>query len=304
MRGVGAWRRRLAIGIAFVVVALPLAGCETFRGRPGRLYSIAEELANARETLPTIAASYRSAATEDDRKFHRTEYIALRMYIIDAEFTEFETALTKERGEFGFTTALVTQGLTTAGAVFTPANTVRTLSALAGGVNASRGFYDSELLVNKTIQIVQSQMEAQRDIVAARIIGKVDYSTRTYPLSAALHDLEDYYRAGTLTAGLIKASAEAGEAAKEAALNKEAVMVIQGGAFEPKEDTTRLVLAYLAPGPKRAERLTKMSDCLFAVGFRTAVGGRPNALSFSIGAQNRGPRSNMIKCAKDNKDPM
>jgi hypothetical protein len=226
------------------------------------------------------------------------------MYIIDAEFTEFETALTKEREEFGFTTALVTQGLTTAGAVFTPANTVRTLSALAGGVNASRGFYDSELLVGKTIQIVQSQMEAKRDEVATRIITKVGYPAQTYPLSAALHDLEDYYRAGTLTAGLIKATADAGEAAKLASDNKEAVMVIQGGLFQPNEDTTRLVMAYLAPGPMRKIRLSKMSACLFSLGKRSASGGPPNALAFSIGANNRGVRLNMIKCARDNGDPM
>ncbi|UWU78385.1 hypothetical protein QA649_39710 [Bradyrhizobium sp. CB1717] len=304
MRGVAELRRvgRSFAGIA--LVGLLLAGCETFRGRPDRIYTVAEEVANAREALPGIATSYEFARSDNDRIFYRNEYIARRMYIIDAEFTEFETALTKERGEFGFTTAVVTQGLTTAGAVFTPANTVRTLSALAGGVNASRGFYDSELLVNKTIQIVQAQMEAKRDIVASRIISKVNFAPRTYPLSAALHDLEDYYRAGTLTAGLIKASAEAGEAAKEAATQKEAAMVLQGGAFQPSEDTTKRVLAYFAPGPKRADRLARMSECLFAVGFRSPSGGAPSALSFSIGANNRGARLNMMKCASENKDPM
>jgi hypothetical protein len=143
------------------------------------------------------------------------------MYIIDVEYTEYETALTRERQEFGFISAMAVQGLSTAGAVFTPANTVRVLSALSSGVNASRGFYDAELLVNKTIQIAQSQMQAKRDDVATRILGRRIESILTYPLSAALHDLEDYYRAGTLTAGLIKAAGEAGEAARVAAGVKE-----------------------------------------------------------------------------------
>src|SRR5437879_1380530 len=186
MRGVGELRRPgVALGV-LVIAGFLLAGCETFRGRPERLYTVAEEVAHARvDVLPAILDSYRAATTDSERIFYRNEYIARRMYIIDAEFTEFEAALTREREEFGFSTALVTQGLTTAGAVFTPANTVRTLSALAGGVNASRGFYDSELLVGKTIQIVQSQMEAKRDEVAARIIGKVGYSAITYPISTA-----------------------------------------------------------------------------------------------------------------------
>src|SRR5258708_18285876 len=261
----GLSRSWLAFSI-LVFAGLLLAGCETFRGRPDRLYTIAEEAAKARDALPGIEANYDLARLDNDRMFYRNEYIALRMYIIDAEFTEFESALTKERGEFGFTTALVTQGLTTAGAVFTPANTVRTLSALAGGVNASRGFYDSELLVNKTIQIVQAQMEAKRDEVATRIIGKVGYSAVTYPMSAALHDLEDYYRAGTLTAGLIKATAEAGDAAKQASMLKEAAMMVRGGAFQPNEETTKLLLNYFT-GPNLAKRLANMQTCLFKAGF-------------------------------------
>jgi hypothetical protein len=304
MRGVGQLRRGWGAFSVIVLAGLLLSGCETVRGRPERLYTVSEEVVRAREVLPTIAANYNLAVSDNDLKRFRNEYIALRMYIIDAEFTEYEIALTKERGEFGLTTALVVQGLTTAGAVFTPVNTVRTLSALAGGVNASRGFYDSELLANKTIQIIQSQMEAKRDDVAARIIGKVDYPPTTYPLPAALHDLEDYYRAGTLTAGLIKATAEAGVAAQQASDNKEAVMVVQGGLFEPNEDTTRRVQAYLAPGPKRLDRLDKMSTCLFRLGKRSATGHRPNALAFSIGINNRGARLNMIKCAEENGDPM
>ena len=306
MRSVAALRRRYVAVAAFVLAGPILSGCETFRGRPDRIYTVAEEVANAREALPGIATSYEFASTDNDRMFYRNEYIARRMYIIDAEFTEFETALTRERGEFGFTTALVTQGLTTAGAVFTPVNTVRTLSALAGGVNASRGFYDSELLVNKTIQIVQAQMEAKRDIVAARIFRKVDFPPRTYPLSAALHDLEDYYRAGTLTAGLIKAAAEAGEAAKDASLQKEAAMIVQGGAYQPKEVTTKLVLAYLKVADKdlKAKRFNDMSTCLFNANFKTIGGGKPNPYSYAIGQNNLTARSKMIACAHNNGDPM
>jgi hypothetical protein len=302
MRGVAELRRRGLVFSVLAIAGLFLSGCETFRGRPARLYTIAEEVTNARDSLPTIAANYDLARNDNDRMFYRNEYIARRMYIIDAEFTEFEAALTKEREEFGFTTALVTQGLTTAGAVFTPANTVRTLSALAGGVNASRGFYDSEILVGKTIQIVQSQMEAKRDEVATRIIQKVGYSAVTYPISAALHDLEDYYRAGTLTAGLIKATAEAGDAAKQASMLKEAAMMVRGGAFQPNEETTKLLLNYFK-GPNRTTRLTNMQTCLFKAGFRSGSGGPPDPMLF-LGATNRGPRLIMMKCAQENGDPM
>lgn len=299
MRGVAKLRRGWGVVAGIALAGVLLSGCETFRGRPERLYTVAEEVASARDSLPGVATSYELAKTDNDRKYYRNDYIARRMYIIDAEFTEFETALTRERGEFGFTTALVTQGLTTAGAVFTPVNTVRALSALAGGVNASRGFYDSELLVNKTIQIVQAQMQAKRDEVAARIIQKMDKPYTNYSLSAALHDLEDYYRAGTLTAGLIKATTEAGEAAKDASDLKEAAMRLQGGTFNPKDDIMQLVMKYLAPdNPKNASRVKLLGTCLVPLGFPRAP------ISYAIDPSSKGVRLLMRDCASRAGDPM
>jgi hypothetical protein len=297
MRGVGELRRGWVAFSVIVLAGLLLSGCETVRGRPERLIPVAQEAQNAREALPDIAGRYQSATSDTDRKRFRNEYIALRMYIIDAEFTEYEIALTKERGEFGLTTALVVQGLTTAGAVFTPVNTVRTLSALAGGVNASRGFYDSELLANKTIQIIQSQMEAKRDDVASRILSKVDFPPDTYTLPSALHDLEDYYRAGTLTSGLIKATAEAGLAAQQAAANKEIVMMLPGGRFDPTDALRKIVLSYLAPGPKRAARVQLLRDCL---GPRFPLAPILYASNPNMGSV----RVLMQECAKRAGDPM
>jgi hypothetical protein len=220
----GALRGRAMRGIGVVVACMGLAlltGCQTVQGGPERLYTIAEERTDARDvTLPEYLNGYKLARSETERLFFRNEYIARRMYIIDVEYTDYETALTKERQEFGFASAVVSQGLSTAGAVFTPANTARTLSALASGVNSSRGFYDSELLLTKTVQIAQGHMRAQRDRIARVILLQKNKSSLDYPISAALHDLEDYYRAGTITAGLIEAVGAAGQDAQIAADQK------------------------------------------------------------------------------------
>jgi hypothetical protein len=77
-------------------------------------------------------------------------------------------------------------------------------------------------------------MRASRDIVASRqILPRLNESSITYPLSAALHSLEDYYRAGTFTAGLIPALQESGAAAKIAA-DEKAVVITYGST-----DTTK-----------------------------------------------------------------
>ncbi|HXL13084.1 MAG TPA: hypothetical protein VN941_03885 [Bradyrhizobium sp.] len=237
------------MGIVAICVGLAvLTGCQTVQGGPERLYTIAEERADARDIeLPEYLNAYKATRNEVDRVFFRNEYIARRMYIIDVEYTDYETTLTKERQEFGFASAMVSQGLSTAGAVFTPANTVRTLSALAGGVNASRGFYDSELLLTKTVQIAQGHMRAQRDRIARAILLQKNKTTLEYSLSAALHDLEDYYRAGTITAGLIEAVGVAGQDAQIAAADKAQAQ----GIPDPGPGRTVLITDPTKPIPTR-----------------------------------------------------
>jgi hypothetical protein len=240
--------RGLALFAVLILASSVLGGCETVRGGPERLYTVAEERADARDTtLPEYLNGYKLARNDVERVFYRNEYIARRMYIIDVEYTDYETALTKERQEFGFASAMVSQGLSTAGAVFTPANTVRTLSALASGVNSSRGFYDSELLLTKTVQIAQGHMRAQRDRIARTILLQKNKPTLDYPLSAALHDLEDYYRAGTITAGLIEAVGIAGQDAQLAAADKAQAQ----GIPDPVTGRTLLITDPTKPIPTR-----------------------------------------------------
>jgi len=287
-------RRRVASVAALIASGVVLSGCVTARGGPERLFSISEEVAQARDVvLPIVVDKYNFAQTESDRMLARNEYIARRMYIIDVEYTEFETALTRERQEFGFITALTGQALTTAGTVFTPVNTIHTLNGLATGLNTSKGFYDSELLVSKTIQIVEGQMRAQRDDVATRIISRINKneSTITYPLSAALHDLEDYYRAGTLSAGLIKAATDAGNAAQDAATAKEAVM-LQGGSFEANDTTTLRLQAFLAAPGDRKAKVALLETCLFK-----ARGVHLPYKSIMFGANFKDLRTKVAACA-------
>ena len=66
------------------------------------------------------------------------------------------------------------------------------------------------------MEIIQSQMRANRDEVATQIIQKMGQPTSTYPLSLAYTDLETYYRAGTFASGVLKAAEVVGSNAAEA----------------------------------------------------------------------------------------
>jgi hypothetical protein len=216
MRGVGEWRGRALAFSVLLLAGLFLSGCKTIDG-PDRMYSLAEEVAAARLTVETLTAQYYGGGANE---VVRNEIISRRMYIIDVEYSQYEQALTRERQEVGFITSTTAQGLNVAGALFTPAQTVRILSGLAGGVGAVRGYYDSEVVIAKTIQIAQGQMRFLRDKVSDKIRLAMAQPLGKYPLSLAMTDVEEYYRAGTLAAGLIKAVGDSGSAADMAALDK------------------------------------------------------------------------------------
>jgi hypothetical protein len=207
---------------------------------------VPEEVAAARDSIGRLTARYYEAGiSEGERMFLRNEIISRRMYIIDVEYSEYETALTTERQRFGFVTSTVTSSLGIASTLVSPLSTAQILSGIGTGIGATRGFYDSEIVIAKTIQIAQGHMRAQRDTVAKNIFSRRNNSTIAYPLSAALSDLEDYYRAGTMTSGLIEAVGQAGGAAQEAAIEKNRVVIGYGVSTD---DDAAVLKAFWAPG--------------------------------------------------------
>jgi hypothetical protein len=267
MRGVGQLRRGWVVMAAFVLAGSLLGGCKTVDGGPDRLYPVADEVARARTLLdvegpdgvPGLVARYyavqgMSNVADSERMYWRNEIIARRMYIIDVEYTEYETALLNERQKFGFGTSLAAQSLAIAASLTTPLRSAQLLGGVAAGVGAARGFYDSEIVIAKTIQIAQGHMRASRDDIARRILPLRTASATLYPLSAAMRDLEDYYSAGTLSAGLIDALGQSGTAAQDAAVLK--ANVITG--IYTSDSTSKRLIDFL----KIAENRVKANRCL------------------------------------------
>jgi hypothetical protein len=191
MRGVAELRHRWPAVVACALAGLFLSGCKTIEGGPDRLYSIPEEVAQARGLLdvaaptgvPGLIERYYTVGTDDaQRMFLRNEIIARRMYIIDVEYSEYEASLTSERQKFGFLTTAAASALGIAATLTTPLRSAQLVSGAGAAVLGARGAYDSEVVIAKTLQIVQGYMRAARDTVAARqILPRVSESTITYP---------------------------------------------------------------------------------------------------------------------------
>jgi hypothetical protein len=255
MRGVAVLRRgwRAVAGIA--LAGLLLSGCKTLEGGPDRIYSVAEEVAAARAMIETLTAQYYGGGANENV---RNEIISRRMYIIDVEYSQYEQALTRERQEVGFITSTAAQGLNVAGALFTPAQTVRILSGLAGGVGAVRGYYDSEIVIAKTIQIAQGQMKILRAGVSDKIRLAMGQTLARYPLSLAMSDLEDYYRAGTLAEGLVKALGDSGSGGTSAGAGKQSLIRVSFASDPLTQDPiNQFLLANGAEGRQQLNRILR-----------------------------------------------
>ena len=291
----GALHRGVTLAAAAVVSGLVLAGCVTVQGGPNRLYSVAEEVAMARAALEKTIKDY-DAVSPDQRQFYRNEYIARRMYIIDVEYAEYEAALTGERQKFGFVTTTAATGLGIASTLTTPLQAAQLLSGISAGVLGIRGAYDTEVIIAKSIQIIQGHMRAQRDIVAARILLRVNESIVTYTLSDAMRDAEDYYLAGTFASGLIPALRESGNAADIAADNKSRVV---RGVFRP-DTSTDILDRFLRPAGKLdRRRLTCVNECLNKFpGLRRPGSPRLNILARMDDAGSATIRVHAIQCAQ------
>lgn len=197
------WRHQSARVAVFLTLGGLVSGCASFEGGPPRLYAVADETAIIRNQLAEFNLAEFSRLNEASRRQQRNDWIGARMYAVDLNYTAYESNLTRERQGVGLGATLATLGLTTASTLATHIATKDTLTAVAGVVTGARAAYNDEVLIAHSIQWIQSQMRAQRARVAQRILLGMRMSTQDYPLPAALSDLEEYYRAGTFTGGII-----------------------------------------------------------------------------------------------------
>jgi hypothetical protein len=210
--GVSSGIRALASGCV-VGIAVAISGCGGSLQNPDRLYPVSSEMTSLTDAQQLFVQDYQAALrgrSYEQARAIRNELIAQRKYAVDINYSQYEARLTAERQGVGFLSSTTVQGLTTAGALFTPASTTKILSGVAGAVSATRGYYDSEILLDQTLRTIQKQMRASRSRIAQHITARMTQNVVDYPLSAALSDLEDYYRAGTLTTGVIDTSTTVG----------------------------------------------------------------------------------------------
>lgn len=251
------------------IFAFGLGACQaTLRGAPpdsfGDLDPDAQKPALANLVVSTtldtqrVRALVQSGAT----KRQRNEIIFARMAELDTLYFGYERALSKELRESNFALALVGLAIGGAGSIASESAS-QVLSAASAGLTGARDAFQKEVLVERTTQAFISQMRAARDLEKQNILLKLTSSTETYPLQAAISDLEAYRQAGTLTGaltGIADAAAE-NERRQRDSTNLTEVAVLRAS-FGQNEASQRLS-AYLNAGDDpsvMSARMARLQD--------------------------------------------
>jgi hypothetical protein len=201
--------------VFILLVAFMLSGCASIRAHPSfrtkRFNKIADRnprwaearTLNDKYNLDNMSTHYDNQP-EPVKKEFRNNFINARILAIDLFFEDFQHVIAREGVLFTIGTDLSQLALTGASSVVPLKETKTVLSAIATGIGGAKGSVDKNLFFKQTMDVLLVKMKANRAEVLTSIQKKMkELGTDVYPLTAAMLDLEAYYRAGTLPQALI-----------------------------------------------------------------------------------------------------
>jgi hypothetical protein len=273
---------------AVLITFLSLYGCTTMQGYPSRSDDPVRELqALATYLDPEVVTTYNSKPSTE-KQAYRDDVVNGRIRAVDINFNAFEQALSKEGIGINVATDWAVIGLGGAGAIVGGASTKSILSATSGAITGAKGSIDKHVFFEKTMPVLLSQMEALRKEVLVRIRSGLELGVDKYPLMAALIDLEDYYKAGTVPGALMGITAASGDTIKKA---DEKLETIIRGTFT-QDDAGDFILKTWNYGNSR-DKTKKILECMK----KEAV--EPPDVdinTFSILGQYSAKRKGVVKC--------
>ena len=211
----------------FFIITAPifLSACTaSIIGAPDRFIEDQEDIDAFRYSSDGDAVQRYLASTNDaERRVFRNNIVLGRMYIIDKNYSNYERELTKERQDIGFYSAVAILGLNSTGAIVGGESTKAILHAISAGLVGTKEAYSKEVLIEKTIDILQKNMRARRTELRTQIIPALSKTVTQYPLQLALSEVDAYYSAGTINGAFQGASKQASARLEDAEVEAQAV---------------------------------------------------------------------------------
>ena len=188
-----------------------LAGCAALQGAPEapRPTSVAE----ADPAYLVEQVSLTKYNTESDlavKKRIRDDIIDERILEIDNQFGNFEAALWKQGIGSGIGTDWIQLAISATTATAGGESVKSILGAVSTGITGAKASFDKNALFDKALPAILAQMVAEREKIRASIERSKQLPVADYTLFAALSDIRQFIRAGTIFGGIQTVAADAG----------------------------------------------------------------------------------------------
>lgn len=201
-----------------------------------------------------LYALYTAPTTSETERFRvRNELVLARMYAIDLRFRDYIIDLSQESRQSNFLLKLIGLGLSGAGAAIEVSATQSILAAIDTGLEGASEAFNRDILVDRTVQVLTTQMQAERARLRTEILINLSKSTEEYPLFLALAQVEDFYYAGTIPGALAAVSQKVGAEAENRTA-RQAAQVAAGIRPQGHTGTSRQINDWIsAPGTREAQ---------------------------------------------------
>jgi len=225
MQNIGLSCRLMLVGW-FIIASFAVSGCSSTDISP--FFTVSPYLVGpnsylSRDEVNAIVESQKitgpGPVLSDEET--RNNMILGKIFIIDRNYHEYESALAVENSSANFLGSVASLGVSTAAATIPVGQTTKILAATVTGITGTRTAFDSDFLKTKTVQTLEAQMRADRAKQAKLIFSRLRCKIDEYTSYFALVDLEAYRQAGTLESALqtlskdVAVAEEKAEAAKE-----------------------------------------------------------------------------------------
>ena len=227
--------------VLMLIAAIMVLGCASIRAHPivtqKKINRMAEKYtrwAEAKKLKDKYSldklSEYYDNKEETVKKEFRNNFINARIYLYDLIFEDLQHDVAREQVLFEIGTDWSQLALSGATAVVPIKETKTVLSAIATGIGGAKGSVDKNLFYKKTMEVLLVKMKANRAEILTDIQRKMkELDTEVYPITAAMLDLESYYRAGTLPQALISIIETSGETIKESKKKSQETLGLKKG---------------------------------------------------------------------------
>lgn len=201
-------------------VAILLAGCASFAGRPEPVTPAQETIQVVRkypraEAIKIFFLSDNSAREGLTRRQWRDMIVDVYIHAADARYHSFLSQLSQQTKGVNLGHDLLILGLS-GGASVAGKSTANALSAAVAGLAGSRTAISKELYFEKTLPALIAGMETARSKQKNAIYSRLrTEDVDSYTLGAALSDIDGYESAASLDGGIAQVTAAATAAAAE-----------------------------------------------------------------------------------------